>query len=65
MDEKKIKAFDNLVNVLGYNRLRSDNMTHNHVILDEVNELLSYWNEQEKITQDEDIADGTMEGIIK
>ena len=65
MDEKKIKAFDNLVNALGYNRLRSDNMTHNHVILDEVNEILSYWNEQETITQDEDIADGTMEGIIK
>ena len=29
MNEELIKQFDKLVDMLGYNRLRSDNMTNN------------------------------------
>ena len=53
MNEELIKQFDKLVDMLGYNRLRSDNMTNNEIILEEFIERLEQWNETETYIQDE------------
>jgi hypothetical protein len=63
MNEELIKQFDKLVDMLGYNRLRSDNMPNNEDILEEFIEMLEGWNGEETYIQDECIFVNGQKGI--
>ena len=52
MNKKVIKQFDKFVQMLGYNRLRSDNMINNDLIIEDIMPILEKWNGTETQIQD-------------